>query len=471
MGLFDKKFCDICGEKIGLLGNRKLEDGNLCKNCARKLSPWFDERRHSTVEQIKKQLAYREENRSQASAFNITRSFGKDSTKLYIDDNARKLAVNRGTDFGSSNPDILDFSQVTGCDLEIREDRRELTKTVDGRSVSYNPPRYEYSYDFKVTIRVNHQYFDEMRFDLNSSSVNTGETRMNGGGSGAWHVSSSFGMNSSRRGIDEYNELVQMGNELKATIDSRRGVGTTGFGAQQGFGTGGLSGMGMGMAGAGFAQQQGFGASATSSGAVTAIRFGSANPVLYPQNAGGNSFTLELRFTGSASVSVYNPALVQNCGGLEALKNTLANELSAAAAEAVYTCGTQQVPFAQLNAKSQEIGSQVTSALQGKWMSQYGIALQYVEMMSFTMSQESQQMYNQIQNMQMQQGFAQQQYQQPQQGFAQQQYQQPQQGFAQQQYQQPQQGFTQQPMSWVCPACGCENSGKFCQSCGTPKPQ
>ena len=30
MGLFDKKICDICGEKIGLLGNRKLDDGNLC---------------------------------------------------------------------------------------------------------------------------------------------------------------------------------------------------------------------------------------------------------------------------------------------------------------------------------------------------------------------------------------------------------------------------------------------------------
>ena len=26
MGLFDKKYCDICGEKIGLLGNRKLEN-------------------------------------------------------------------------------------------------------------------------------------------------------------------------------------------------------------------------------------------------------------------------------------------------------------------------------------------------------------------------------------------------------------------------------------------------------------
>ena len=56
MGLFDKKYCDVCGEKIGLLGNRKLDDGNLCKNCAAKLSPFFSERRHSTVAQIKEQL-------------------------------------------------------------------------------------------------------------------------------------------------------------------------------------------------------------------------------------------------------------------------------------------------------------------------------------------------------------------------------------------------------------------------------
>ena len=68
MGLFDKKYCDICGEKIGLLGNRKLEDGNLCKDCAKKLSPWFSDRRRSTVEDIKGQLAYREENRGEGSA-------------------------------------------------------------------------------------------------------------------------------------------------------------------------------------------------------------------------------------------------------------------------------------------------------------------------------------------------------------------------------------------------------------------
>ena len=58
MGLFDKKYCDVCGAKIGFLGNRKLEDGNLCKDCAGKLSPFFSDRRNSTVAEIKEQLAY-----------------------------------------------------------------------------------------------------------------------------------------------------------------------------------------------------------------------------------------------------------------------------------------------------------------------------------------------------------------------------------------------------------------------------
>ena len=70
--LFEKKICSVCGGEIGLLGNRKLEDGNLCKNCAKKLSPWFSDRRHSTVDEIKEQLAYREVNLEQVKAFHTT---------------------------------------------------------------------------------------------------------------------------------------------------------------------------------------------------------------------------------------------------------------------------------------------------------------------------------------------------------------------------------------------------------------
>lgn len=148
MGLFDKKYCDICGEKIGLLGNRKLEDGNLCKDCAKKLSPWFSDRRRSTVEDIKGQLAYREENRGKAVQFRTTRSFGEDR-KVLLDEDHRWFTVTRARDLAEANPDILDFDAITGCRMDIDESRTELTREdADGKDVSYVPPRYEYSYDF-----------------------------------------------------------------------------------------------------------------------------------------------------------------------------------------------------------------------------------------------------------------------------------------------------------------------------------
>jgi predicted amidophosphoribosyltransferase len=87
MGLFDKKFCSVCGAKIGLFGNRKLEDGNLCKDCASKLSPWMTDRRQSTVEEIKQHLAYREQNKAAVAAFHATKTFGN-NTKVIIDEDA-----------------------------------------------------------------------------------------------------------------------------------------------------------------------------------------------------------------------------------------------------------------------------------------------------------------------------------------------------------------------------------------------
>ena len=171
MGLFDKKYCNICGEKIGLLGNRKLENGNLCKSCARKLSPWFADRRSSTVEEIKAQLTYREENREKVSAFHTTRTLGT-NMKVLLDEDAGKFMVTSARNLAEANPDVLDFSDVTGCNLDIDESRSEITREdKDGKEVSYNPLRYEYSYDFYVTIFVNNPYFDEMRFQVNSSSV------------------------------------------------------------------------------------------------------------------------------------------------------------------------------------------------------------------------------------------------------------------------------------------------------------
>ena len=128
MGLFDafkKKECSICGGEIGLLGNRKLEDGNMCKNCAAKLSPWFSERRSSTVEEIKAQLDYREANKEKVAAFRTTRTLGE-TTKVLLDEDAGRFMVTSARNLAEANPDVMDFSDVTGCTLDIDESKREI---------------------------------------------------------------------------------------------------------------------------------------------------------------------------------------------------------------------------------------------------------------------------------------------------------------------------------------------------------
>ena len=171
MGLFDKKNCDICGEKIGIMGNRKLDNGNLCKKCAGKLSPWFEERRHSTVDDIKEQLAYREENKNAVRNFKITREFSGDRYHVFIDDNKGMFAVAFNMS-EQNNPDIVPLSAITLCRLEIDEQREEEEYTdQDGETRSYVPPRYTYSYDYKIKLSVNTPWFDDMDFQLNTFSV------------------------------------------------------------------------------------------------------------------------------------------------------------------------------------------------------------------------------------------------------------------------------------------------------------
>lgn len=123
------------------------------------------------MEDIKRQLAYREENRGRASQFRTTRSYGEDC-KVLLDEEHRWFTVTRARDLADANPDILDYTALTGCRVDIDESRTEQKREgPDGKEVSYNPPRYEYSYDFEVIISVNNPYFDEMKFCLNNSSV------------------------------------------------------------------------------------------------------------------------------------------------------------------------------------------------------------------------------------------------------------------------------------------------------------
>ena len=169
--MFEKKACSVCGGEIGLLGNRKLEDGNLCKECASQLSPFFSERRHSTVAEISDQLAWREANKERVAQFNVTRTLGND-TKVLLDEDAQRFLVTTGGRWRDANPDIIEFSQVLGCDMDIDEHRTEIYReTKDGERESYNPPRYDLDYDFNLTIHVNTPYFTEINLRVNDSTI------------------------------------------------------------------------------------------------------------------------------------------------------------------------------------------------------------------------------------------------------------------------------------------------------------
>ena len=169
--LFEKKVCDICGGEIGMLGNRKLDDGNLCKNCAKELSPWFSDRRHSTVEEIRQQLAYREDNKKKVQMFQITRDFKGSNAHVFIDDQHGWFTIASRINV-ENNPDILELSQITSCRLDVEQERtEEFYEDKEGNEQSYDPPRYNYSYDYKIEIGVRAPWFNEMRISLNTFAI------------------------------------------------------------------------------------------------------------------------------------------------------------------------------------------------------------------------------------------------------------------------------------------------------------
>ena len=167
---FSKEACDVCGKEIRM-GKRKLEDGMICKECASKLSPFFSERRQSTLAEINDQLAYREANKDAVAAFNVTRTLGT-NTKVLLDEDARKFIVTSSNRWRDENPDVMDYAQATGCDIQVKEEKTEIKReNEDGTKESYNPPRYDIDYEVWVTIHVNSPWFSEIEFKTHSGDI------------------------------------------------------------------------------------------------------------------------------------------------------------------------------------------------------------------------------------------------------------------------------------------------------------
>ena len=169
MALFEKKTCEICGGKIGLLGNRKLDDGNMCANCAKQLSPFTTDRRRTSVAQIKEHLAYREANKANVAAFNLTKAIDG-RTKVLIDEGAGTFIITSSNSWKNDNPDVISLSQIVSCSTYTEETKTEIMQTdKDGKQKSYFPRRYKIEYDFNVKIMVDSSFFDEISFRLASN--------------------------------------------------------------------------------------------------------------------------------------------------------------------------------------------------------------------------------------------------------------------------------------------------------------
>jgi len=408
--LFEKRQCSICGKEMGLTERKELSGGNLCDDCAEKLSDWFstEARKASTPQQIKEQLAYREQNRQAVAQFHATRTIGR-NTKVYVDEMNRKFMVSSASNLQDDNPDVIDASAITNVAVDIDESKHELrTKDEEGRSVSYNPPRYDFSYDFYVNIDVSHPYCSHRRIKVNSSSV--------------WV---------------RYDYLQSRG----ITGFGNRSMGTS-------FNAGGNMGTAAGILGAVINGIQ---------SSMNANNPGAIYPPDYQENM---AIAEDIR---ASLMNLRNPGSVPTPGmgmGANAGMGTVGGVAGMASAGGMAAAGMPQQGYPQQGYPGQMPQQGYPQQGYPGQMPQQGYPQQGYP------GQMPQQGYPQQQGYpgQMpQQGY-------PQQGYP---GQMPQQGYPQQGYpgQMPQQGYPQQANagSWTCPNCGTANQGQFCIGCGAPK--
>lgn len=119
MALFEKKFCDNCGEKVNALTQQKLSDGCLCSDCKHKLGSFTSGWKQRSISDVKAHLEQREQNKIKYQQFNCMATAGGRNNTLNVDFNNRCFIFaidNR--DYKSGNPQVFDFSQLQDFWLE-----------------------------------------------------------------------------------------------------------------------------------------------------------------------------------------------------------------------------------------------------------------------------------------------------------------------------------------------------------------
>lgn len=184
MALFKKENCCLCGQKAGLL-DKKCLDGKVCKDCAKKMSVWFDDYKNATKASLDTQLLVRQADAAAAKTYSFSKVFGEYGVIL-LDEQARKFIAFPSTSsglFGNQRkvrslddvidlgPDIIGFDQVTDFEIDITETSREEKQTVNGQQVSYDPPHVLYMETFTLRIKLNHPYLSSIYVQLNDGAL------------------------------------------------------------------------------------------------------------------------------------------------------------------------------------------------------------------------------------------------------------------------------------------------------------
>jgi len=172
MGLFDKKFCCICGQKAGMLTRQKLMDDYLCGDCRQKCSPLLTWREFETMS-------------AQDAAANIEYMY--QSEELFRTTFRESYTISTGIMGGtrvvsideinglwvpaSNAPhDVLSFDQVMGTrlDIETRHLSPDDMRKPDRPRMPMPPmgmpgcrPDEEIT-SMKVIVSVNHPYLREV---------------------------------------------------------------------------------------------------------------------------------------------------------------------------------------------------------------------------------------------------------------------------------------------------------------------
>lgn len=126
MGLFEKKFCDICGDKVNMLTQQKLSDGYLCSDCKHKLGSFTSGWKQRTVDDVKRHLELREQNKQKYQQFNCSATAGGSNSSIQVDfSNRWFIFAISNRDYKSGNPQVFDFSQLQ--DFWLEQEYRTLT--------------------------------------------------------------------------------------------------------------------------------------------------------------------------------------------------------------------------------------------------------------------------------------------------------------------------------------------------------